>query len=155
MKYTIESHPHAKVYLDGEEVSKRAFAADDELHYVNAFELDESGRIRQDPFTGIPLVVQLRGQVRVELQTMMPAAIERQVRQDLRNSNRRFYLWRKEDQSGVSGCGVVATGIQFRNGWVAMTWLTEHSSVVFYPNIEDAIAVHGHGGKTEFVWLDE
>jgi hypothetical protein len=67
---------------------------------------------------------------------------------------RRFYLDRQEDATGVSGTGKVAEGVVFTNGWVALTWLTQHTSVVFYPSITDVEFVHGHGGKTKIVFLD-
>jgi hypothetical protein len=67
---------------------------------------------------------------------------------------RRFMLNREQDLTGVSGVGIVAQGVQFNNGWVALTWLTETTSVVFYPDIESVEKVHGHGGATRIVWLD-
>lgn len=67
---------------------------------------------------------------------------------------RRFYLDRTADESGVSGVGRVAEGVQFSSGWVALTWLSEVSSVAFYPSIADVEHVHGHGGRTRVVWED-
>ena len=67
---------------------------------------------------------------------------------------RRFILDRKEDATGVSGTGRVAEGIVFSNGWCSLTWLTSHTSVVFYPCIDDVEFIHGHGGKTQVVFLD-
>jgi hypothetical protein len=68
---------------------------------------------------------------------------------------RRFHLQRNEDLTGVSGTGCVAEGVVFSNGWVAMTWLTEHISIVFYPSIKDVEAIHGHGGMTTIVFEDD
>jgi len=59
-----------------------------------------------------------------------------------------FELRRTVDESGVSGTGTVAQGVIFDNGWCALTWLTEHTSVAFYTSIEEVIAIHGHNGKT-------
>lgn len=67
---------------------------------------------------------------------------------------RRFHLRRDVDSTGVSGTGRVAEGVEFSNGWCAMTWLSEVTSVVFYPNLEMLVAVHGHGGNTEVVLED-
>lgn len=67
----------------------------------------------------------------------------------------RFHLRRDVDATGVSGTGVVAEGVQFSNGWIALTWLTEHTSVVFYPSMADVYHIHGHQGSTIVVWLDE
>lgn len=78
--------------------------------------------------------------------------------------SRRFHLVRAEDESGVSGTGIVAVGVEFPSGYVEMEWLndenenvnTEMNGHASYPGgIEDAMIVHGHGGKTEVKWIDE
>ena len=63
-----------------------------------------------------------------------------------------FHLQRDEDETGKSGTGIVAQGVIFDNGWVGMTWLTQHTSVVFYPSVETLEEIHGHGGKTRVVY---
>lgn len=70
---------------------------------------------------------------------------------------RRFELHRDEDVTGISGTGLVAEGVVFRDGVGCLRWLTEWpTSVVFYDRGEEAIeAIHGHGGKTRIVWLDD
>lgn len=68
---------------------------------------------------------------------------------------RRFYLQRNEDASGVSGTGMVAEGVEFVNGMVALCWLTPTSCVGVYPSIRTVEEVHGHGGKTQVVFLDK
>lgn len=67
---------------------------------------------------------------------------------------RRFELHRDEDPTGVSGTGIVAEGVEFRNGWVALTWLTATTSLVFYPSIANVDQIHGHGGQTQIVYVD-
>ncbi len=67
---------------------------------------------------------------------------------------RRFVLTRHEDVTGISGTGVVAEGVVFSTGWVALTWLTKVNSLVFYPDVTNVIAIHGHGGQTTVDWLD-
>lgn len=69
---------------------------------------------------------------------------------------RRFVLQRHVDETGVSGTGVIAEGIQFSDGVVALRWLTDWpTSVVFHDRGIAAVEkVHGHGGSTEIVWLD-
>jgi hypothetical protein len=47
---------------------------------------------------------------------------------------RRFVLDRVRDETGISGTGVVAEGVLFSTGWVALT---------------------GHNGATLLRWLDE
>lgn len=67
---------------------------------------------------------------------------------------RAFRLVRDEDVTGVSGIGVVAEGIEFSGGVVALRWLSDWpTSVVFHDKgIESVQAVHGHGGKTRIEW---
>lgn len=67
---------------------------------------------------------------------------------------KKFYLWREQDESGVSGTGRVAEGVIFSNGWVGMNWLTRWGSLAFYPSISDCLTVHGHQGKTKVVYED-
>lgn len=59
-----------------------------------------------------------------------------------------FYLQRNEDESGVSGTGIVARGQQFPSGKCVMEWATFHTSLCIYNNISDVESIHGHGGKT-------
>lgn len=66
---------------------------------------------------------------------------------------RLFKLQRKVDCSGVSGCGVVAEGVEFDDGQVALRWLSAHASTGIYKNWEDVEFVHGHQGATQVVWL--
>lgn len=79
---------------------------------------------------------------------------------------RRFELVRSEDESGVSGTGTVAVGVEFPDGAVAMQWLNEENDRVqttrngwaIYPSrdgVEDTVEVHGHEGRTEVRWLDD
>ena len=71
-------------------------------------------------------------------------------------AHRRFVLFRNEDVTGVSGTGVVAEGVQFRDGKVVLRWCVgEHRSTVNWDSIEAVDAIHGHDGRTRIVWLDE
>lgn len=67
---------------------------------------------------------------------------------------RRFHFERMEDASGVSGCGIVAEGVEFSSGRVALTWLSPHPSINLYNNMEDVILIHGHEGRTKIVFDD-
>lgn len=67
---------------------------------------------------------------------------------------RRFNLIRNEDETGISGIGIVAEGIRFSNGQVCLCWRTIVSSVGMYRSIADVEYIHGHGGKTVIQWLD-
>lgn len=70
---------------------------------------------------------------------------------------RPFVLNRKVDATGISGTGVVAQGVEFTDGSVALRWLGDWpTSVVFHDRGAAGIEhVHGHGGNTEIVWLPE
>lgn len=67
---------------------------------------------------------------------------------------RTFVLERDHDVSGVSGCGVVAEGVEFSDGTVALRWTSEFpTSVVFHDRGLEAVeAIHGHNGSTRIVW---
>jgi hypothetical protein len=66
-----------------------------------------------------------------------------------------FVLLRTEDVSGVSGTGVVAEGVEFLDGKVALRWCVgEWRSTVVWDSIDGVEAVHGHDGRTEVLWLD-
>jgi len=89
-----------------------------------------------------------------------PAAIcgvesEQSVSWDLPDNPARFRLVRNSDVTGVSGTGIVAMGIRFTDGTVAMRWLTAARSTVLWDSIEDAERVHGHDGKTKVEWIDK
>jgi len=67
---------------------------------------------------------------------------------------RRFSLERTVDVSGVSGTGTVAVGVEFEDGKVAIRWMGKTPSTVLWDSIDDAIAVHGHGGLSYIKWID-
>lgn len=84
---------------------------------------------------------------------------------------RRFELHRDVDVTGVSGEGVVADGIEYfkslditwpdglntllPSGWVRIVWRGQRPSTVLWPSAQMAMEVHGHGGHTRLVWLDD
>ncbi len=70
---------------------------------------------------------------------------------------RRFKLVRTEDVNGVSGVGDVAMGVEFPDGTVALRWAGGFpTSITAFDErgIESVIAIHGHEGRTQLVWLD-
>ena len=73
----------------------------------------------------------------------------------LKLNMRRFVLNRHDDESGNSGTGVVAVGTQYPNGKVSLTWLSHMGTMGWYDTIEVVKGLHGHGGKTEVIWLDK
>ena len=74
---------------------------------------------------------------------------------DPENHPRRWYLYRKQDETGISGCGVVAYGMQFPDGVVTYRWNTSPRTTQFANSIHDVQHIHGHEGKTEVRWIDE
>jgi len=68
---------------------------------------------------------------------------------------RRFQLERDVDVSGVSGTGVVAFGVQAPDGTCVLWWNSEHDSIAIYPSMETLLAIHGHGGMTRAVYIDD
>ena len=69
---------------------------------------------------------------------------------------RKFCLRRIEDETGISGTGIITEGYQYpESGVCVMRWLTDTSSIAFYQSIEDVIVIHGHQGKTVVEWEDE
>ncbi len=67
---------------------------------------------------------------------------------------RTFNLQRDDDETGISGTGVVAQGVEFDDGSVAMKWLTATSSLGYYESIDELVTIHGHGGRTYPVFTD-
>lgn len=65
-----------------------------------------------------------------------------------------FYLKRIEDESGVSGTGIVARGVILPSGHCVLEWLTFTSSIAIYKSINDVVEIHSHGGKTEIIMGD-
>lgn len=65
---------------------------------------------------------------------------------------KKFQLVREEDETGISGTGVVAEGVQSTNGKCVLFWLSELKSVAVYDSISELKAIHGHNGKTQVVW---
>lgn len=76
-----------------------------------------------------------------------------------------FILRRNVDDTQVSGTGVVAEGIRFSDGTVALRWLEvprdsfSHKrgvrpTTALHESIESVIALHGHKGATVVEWLD-
>lgn len=67
---------------------------------------------------------------------------------------RRFVLVRHEDITGVSGVGVVAYGIEFPDGTVAVRWASSRPSTVVWDDVNDVRCIHGHNGRTVVAWID-
>lgn len=66
---------------------------------------------------------------------------------------RMFTLHRDVDETGISGTGLVAEGIEFYDGTCALHWVTRTASTAVYASLQDVLAIHGHGGKTRVVFV--
>lgn len=78
---------------------------------------------------------------------------------------RRFLLHRTKDDTGISGTGVVAEGIEFSDGTVVLRWIAVRpgtdahkqgvvATTALHDDITSVIALHGHGGATTVRWVD-
>ena len=67
---------------------------------------------------------------------------------------RRFNLIRKEDVHNKSGTGLVAEGIEFSDGSVALKWTTQYWSINVFLNLHELKHLHSHEGRTKVVWID-
>lgn len=74
-----------------------------------------------------------------------------------------FTLHRCEDETGVSGTGVVAWGTEWPDGSVSLRWLGATPSFVNYEGVDGSALrqaiqhvqhVHGHNGKTVVRWRE-
>jgi hypothetical protein len=54
----------------------------------------------------------------------------------------------------MSGVGAVAFGVQFADGSVVVHWQGDHSATHVWARLEDVIAIHGHEGATEAIFID-
>ncbi|GIG56902.1 hypothetical protein Lfu02_12740 [Longispora fulva] len=70
---------------------------------------------------------------------------------------RRFALRRWRDDTGVSGLGIVAYGVAWTDDKVVLRWLgttTGVAQVCVFDSLDDLMRIHGHGGRSEVVWVD-
>lgn len=76
---------------------------------------------------------------------------------DLGPLPRLFVLVRHADPTGVSGTGVVADGMVFPDGRVVSRWrgtTTGVAQFMIWDRLADVTRIHGHGGRTEIVWVE-
>lgn len=67
----------------------------------------------------------------------------------------RFVLNRLEDATGISGTGIIADGVRFRDGKCVLKWRGYQSSITIFESLHDLEVIHGHGGKTVVEWIDD
>lgn len=69
---------------------------------------------------------------------------------------RLFALWRHRDPTGQSGTGVVLFGVAFPGGPVLTRWRGVTTGIYqlgLWNSVDEILAVHGHHGCTELIWL--
>ncbi|TWD72551.1 hypothetical protein FB561_7543 [Kribbella amoyensis] len=72
-----------------------------------------------------------------------------------RSAPRCFQLVRHIDVSGISGTGIVAEGVEWSDGTVALRWKGRHpTTTVWQDGLDALLAVHGHNGATTIRWLN-
>jgi hypothetical protein len=62
-----------------------------------------------------------------------------------------FYLLRKRDIHGNSGCGVVAVGAVLPSKRCVMEWVVGELTETIFEDLEQIKRLHGHFGCTEVV----
>lgn len=67
----------------------------------------------------------------------------------------RFRMMRVVDETGVSGHGHIADGVVFPDGLTVVRWKTATPGTTIFESLESAKKVHGHDGKTQFIFSDE
>lgn len=77
-------------------------------------------------------------------------------RVDERFSMRRFRLLREEDETGMSGTGFVAEGVEMSTGKVVLQFNSKIATITIYDSIKNVKELHGHGESctTRVVWMD-
>jgi hypothetical protein len=76
-----------------------------------------------------------------------------------------FTLHRQDDETGVSGTGVVAWGVRWPDGSVSIRWNSPTPSFISFEGVpsdaqiqrigeQHIRVVHGHNGKTAVIWKE-
>lgn len=70
---------------------------------------------------------------------------------------KRFQLNRWDDESGISGTGVVLRGVIMPSGKVVIEWREPMTTITIYENIDMFRKIHvdSHPGCSEIQWIDE
>ncbi len=68
---------------------------------------------------------------------------------------RLFELHRDVDVTGFSGVGVVADGVIWPDGTVSMRWRGEIATTTEAACVAHIERIHGHGGATRVVLVDD
>lgn len=64
-------------------------------------------------------------------------------------------LVRSDDETGISGTGVVAWIVEFPDGVAVTRWaVTDIRQTCVWASVGDVLAIHGHGGRTTIRWAE-
>ncbi len=69
--------------------------------------------------------------------------------------HRRFVFLRNEDETGISGTGLVVMGVLYPDGRCHYRWMTEHQTDQMADSLDKLEVIHGHNGRTRIVFLDD
>jgi hypothetical protein len=85
-----------------------------------------------------------------------PKSLGTKVSERRKSKLRHFHLQRVVDETGMSGTGRVAEGVQLPNGVAAMWWLVPEYGVSIYKSVKELHRIHKHGKRdtTRLVWDD-
>ncbi len=50
---------------------------------------------------------------------------------------------------------LVAHGVKFESGKCVVHWCGIHNSIVIWDSYESILAINGHDGKTEFIFIEK
>lgn len=72
---------------------------------------------------------------------------------EMAGTGRLFKLRRLIDDSGVSGTGIVACGVEWPDGSAVLHWLSDEPTTTMFPGGAAQVKrIHGHGGHTVLEW---
>jgi hypothetical protein len=69
--------------------------------------------------------------------------------------HRRFVFLRDDDETGISGTGLVVMGVLYPDGRCHYRWMTEHQTDQMADSLDKLEIIHGHQGRTRIVFLDD
>ncbi len=76
---------------------------------------------------------------------------------DNSNAPVRFFMERREDETGISATGRVLEGVLWQNGQVTVQWRPPMSTITIYKNFQTFLKIHvtSHPSKNVVVFIDE
>lgn len=64
-----------------------------------------------------------------------------------------FNLVREQDNTGISGLGIVASGVEFDDGLCVLRWKGEYKTTVIHESIESIKKINCSHSKSTIVYL--